>query len=98
MGKFDSGIKAFVTGVATVYVNFPVNWKDEADVSCKQCRFFRTTSRSCALNDCVCAYPEKYVAAECPLEEFVVNIDEELEGVECETKTDTPSDAESAEM
>lgn len=97
MGKFDSGIKGFVTGVTTIYVKFPVNWKDEADISCKQCPLFFQNARCCGITKKICAYPEKYVGADCPLEEFVVDIDEELEGIECE-KNDTPSDAESAAM
>lgn len=68
MPDFDSGVKAYVTGVATVYVHFPVSWKGDEDISCKQCRFFRVTSRSCALNDEVCEYPEKFVGSKCPLE------------------------------
>ena len=79
MGKFDSGVKGYVTGKATVYVHFPISWKGERDISCKQCKFFRVTSRSCALNDAVCAYPEKYVGDECPLDELVVDLDEEFE-------------------
>lgn len=69
MPNFDSGVKSYVTGVATVYVHFPVNWRDEEDISCKQCRFFRVTSRSCALNDEICAYPDKKVGDKCPLVE-----------------------------
>lgn len=68
MPDFDSGVKSYITGVATVYVHFPVNWKGETDISCKQCRFFRTTSRSCALNDEMCAWPDKFVGSKCPLE------------------------------
>lgn len=68
MPDFDSGVKGYVTGVATVFVKFPISWKGEEDISCKQCQFFRVTSRTCALNDKVCAYPEKKVGDWCPLE------------------------------
>lgn len=90
MGKFDSGVKEYVMGVATVYNSFPVNWKGESDISCKQCRFFRTTSRTCALNDEVCEYPDKFVGSKCPLERYVES--EEI----FETADETPADGEDA--
>lgn len=68
MADFENGVKSYITGVANVVVHFPVSWKDEADVSCKQCRFFRVSSRTCALNDEICEYPDKFVGSKCPLE------------------------------
>lgn len=83
MSKFDSGVKEYVTGMATVVNFFPVNWKGDADISCKQCRFFRTTSRSCALNDEVCEYPDKFVGSKCPLERI-----DETEQMEADDEED----------
>lgn len=77
MAGFDSGVKTYVTGTAIVVNHFPVSWKGEADISCKQCRFFRTTSRTCALNDEVCEYPDKFVGSMCPLKRD----EEEPEGI-----------------
>lgn len=65
--NFDSGVKSYIVGKAEVINYFPVNERGEADISCRQCRFFRISSRSCALNNEVVAYPEKYVGAACPL-------------------------------
>ena len=68
MADFESGVKRYITGVAVVINRFPVDFKDRADISCSQCRFFRRSSVSCALNGAVCQYPEKYVGMDCPLE------------------------------
>lgn len=67
MPDFDSGVTNYIHGQAIVYVDFPVDAKGNADVSCRQCYYFRTNSNSCALNGEVCAYPNKYVGANCPL-------------------------------
>lgn len=75
MPNFDSGVASYVHGTATVEVWFPVDDKGRADVSCKQCRYFRVSSNSCALNGEMCAYPTKFVGAWCPLQ-----LDEKTEG------------------
>lgn len=69
MANFDSGVASYVKATAMVTVYFPVDYKGNADISCNQCPYFRRQSRSCALNNAVCNYPEKYVAVECPLEQ-----------------------------
>ena len=68
MPDFETGISGYITGIATVRVYFPVDSKGRADISCNQCRFYRRSSRSCALNDGLCQYPDKFVGADCPLE------------------------------
>lgn len=68
MPDFESGVKGFVIGKATVINVFPIDFKDRADISCYQCRYFRRSSSSCALNGEICQYPEKYVGVNCPLE------------------------------
>jgi hypothetical protein len=67
MPNFKSGVKRYITAVAVVEVNFPVDWHDRADVSCRQCQFFVRATGRCGLNQHVVAYPEKYVGDECPL-------------------------------
>jgi hypothetical protein len=67
MPDFDSGVTNYIHGQAIVDVYFPVDAKGNADVCCRQCYYFRTSSNSCALNGEVCAYPNKYVGANCPL-------------------------------
>ena len=66
-GRFDSGVASYVVGVATVTVYFPVDAKGVADISCKQCRYYRSTARRCALSGLVPEYPERYVGSRCPL-------------------------------
>ena len=68
MADFDSGVSGYVTGTAVVKVGFPVDWHGSPDISCKQCTFYRSTSRRCQLNNEVVAFPERYVGDKCPLE------------------------------
>lgn len=68
MANFESGVAGYVIGTATVRVFFPVDQKGNAEVCCRQCRFFRKTSCTCGLNGAVCYYPDKYVGDQCPLE------------------------------
>lgn len=66
--SFDSGVAAYVHGVATIHVYFPVDSRGSADISCSQCFFFREASRRCGLTGQISAYPTKYVGDSCPLE------------------------------
>jgi hypothetical protein len=68
MANFESGVSRYVIGRYTVEVGFPVDFKGNADISCKQCPYFRRTYSTCGLNGTVCAYPDKYVGDHCPLE------------------------------
>ena len=67
MPDFETGIKRYIIGRAVVENYFPVDYKDRPDISCIQCRFFRRSSSTCALNGAVCQYPDKYVGMDCPL-------------------------------
>ena len=66
--RFDSGVKSYIIGRATVEVSFPVDFRGNADVSCNQCFFFREASKRCALTGQISEYPAKYVGSHCPLE------------------------------
>ena len=68
MANFESGVPEYITARATVEVHFPVDFNGVADISCKQCGFFDKNRRKCRLNEKICAYPEKYVGSNCPLE------------------------------
>lgn len=68
MANFDSGVKEYIIGRAVVEVGFPVDYKGNADISCRQCQFFRKNYSTCGLNGTVCAFPEKFVGENCPLE------------------------------
>ncbi len=75
MPDFESGVSGYVHAQAVVNVYFPVDHRGAADICCRQCKFFRTSSNSCALNGEICAYPSKYVGENCPL----VRVDSENE-------------------
>ncbi len=79
MANFEDGVKRFIKCQATVFVNFPVDWRDSAEVACKHCQFFVHSTRKCGLTQSVVNFPEKYVGCDCPLEEIIE--DEENENV-----------------
>ena len=68
MSRFDSGVKAYITGECTIKVHFPIDWKDKADVSCYQCEFFSRNSGLCQITKLVSEYPSKFISSNCPLE------------------------------
>ena len=65
--RFESGVSRYITGTATVKVYFPVDRKGNPDCSCRQCRYFRQNSRTCALTGEISAYPDHYIGQTCPL-------------------------------
>ena len=67
MANFDSGCKGFVVMECTVRVNFPIDWKDRAEVSCKHCPYLSSNERMCQLNKQTVQYPKQYVGYDCPL-------------------------------
>lgn len=67
MPIFDSGVKSYVIGTATVENHFPVNWKGEPDVRCELCKFYSRSGRACRLNQEIVEYPDKYIGSKCPL-------------------------------
>lgn len=68
MARFDNGVKGYITGYAVVEVSFPVDWRDNPDISCNQCKFFSRSTGKCNLTQEVSEYPTKYVGSHCPLE------------------------------
>lgn len=64
---FSSGVKRYIKARAVVEVGFPVDWKDNPDISCKQCPFYIRATQRCALNQEIVNYPERYIGAACPL-------------------------------
>ena len=68
MAEFSSGVKDYVIGTAKVQVFFPVDFKGNADVCCRQCRFYRISSRKCGLNEELIPCPEEYIGPSCPLD------------------------------
>ena len=69
MANFETGVKRYIKARTVVEVNFPVDWRDNAEIACKHCNFFVRATQRCGLNQEVVNYPERYVGTECPLEE-----------------------------
>lgn len=69
MANFESGVARYIKAAAAVEVNFPVDFKGNADISCKQCPFFSPSRRICQLNKQICEYPDRNVGSNCPLKE-----------------------------
>lgn len=68
MPCFETGVKRYIKAEAVVEAAFPVDFKDNADISCYQCKFFSRNNGICQLTKEVTAYPQKYVGQFCPLE------------------------------
>lgn len=67
MANFDSGVKAYIYGECTVTVSFPIDWKDNAEVNCYQCKMFSRNTGICQLTKEISEYPTKYIGSHCPL-------------------------------
>lgn len=67
MANFESGVKEYITGTYMVEVNFPVDFKDNAEIACKHCPYLSSNERICQLNKKPVAFPNKYVGDFCPL-------------------------------
>lgn len=74
MANFDSGVKRFIKTYAVVEVNFPVDWKDNAEIACKHCNFFVRATQRCGLNQQIVNYPDKCVGENCPLMEVTEDV------------------------
>lgn len=73
MSRFDAGVARYIIGEAKVRVAFPVDFKGNAEIACKHCKFYVRATQRCALNQEVVNFPEKYVGSECPLERIEEN-------------------------
>lgn len=67
MANFESGVASYVKAYAVVEVNFPVDAKGNADISCSKCPYLSSNERMCQLNKQPVAYPHKFVGDSCPL-------------------------------
>lgn len=67
MANFDSGVYSYIVGVATVYAQFPVDYRGNKDVKCDMCKFYGRGSKVCRLNGEIVEYPEKFIGSQCPL-------------------------------
>lgn len=67
LSNFDSGVKAYITGKCEIQIHFPVDWKDNAEVNCYQCKMFSRNTGICQLTKEISEYPTKYIGSNCPL-------------------------------
>ena len=68
MANFDSGVKRYIKARAVVEVGFPVDWRDNPDISCKHCNMFVRATQRCGLTQQIVNFPDRYVGECCPLE------------------------------
>lgn len=66
---FETGVSRYIRTVATVEMFFPVDQKGNVYMNCGVCRFYRPTSRRCALTEEVMPWPDRYIGGKCPLKE-----------------------------
>ena len=67
MADFSSGVSGYIHAEAVIAVSFPIDWKGNADISCRQCPYLSSNERMCQLNKEPVAYPNKFVGDSCPL-------------------------------
>ena len=67
MANFESGVKKYIFAEATVTVAFPVDFRDNADINCYQCKFFSRNNGICQLTKEISEFPQRYVGSNCPL-------------------------------
>ena len=73
MSRFESGVKRYIKGTATLTVFFPVDFRDREFISCEFCRLFSRSSGRCNWTSEIVPFPEKSVGYECPLEREETN-------------------------
>jgi hypothetical protein len=67
MADFSSGVSGYIKGRTIIEVNFPIDLKGKATVSCAQCPYYNRYDRKCRLNDSMTAFPDAYIGQNCPL-------------------------------
>lgn len=67
MADFSSGVKAYITGECVVKIHFPVDFRDNFEVCCYQCKMFSRNTGMCQLTKEISEYPTKYIGSHCPL-------------------------------
>ena len=74
MANFDTGVKGYIKARAVIEVNFPIDWRDNAEIACKHCNFYVRATQRCALTQQVVNFPERYVGECCPLQEVTEDV------------------------
>jgi hypothetical protein len=71
MADFSSGVMKYIKARATVEVGFPVDWRGNAEIACKHCKFYVRATQRCGLNQEIVNFPERFIGEFCPLEEVI---------------------------
>lgn len=79
MANFNNGCKGFVVMECTVRVNFPIDWKDRAEIACKHCPYLSSNERMCQLNKEPVFFPNTHLGEWCPLKQIYTEIKGETE-------------------
>lgn len=78
MACFETGVKRYIKTRAVVEVGFPVDWRDNADISCKHCNLFVRATQRCGLTQQIVNYPDRYIGECCPLEIIEEEVNEDV--------------------
>jgi hypothetical protein len=78
MACFETGVKRYIKTRAVVEVGFPVDWRDNADISCKHCNLFVRATQRCGLTQQIVNYPDRYIGECCPLEIIEEEVNENV--------------------
>ena len=73
MANFDNGVARFIKGRVTLTVGFPVDFRGNAEIACKHCKFYVRATQRCGLTQDIVNYPERFVGVNCPLERIEEN-------------------------
>ena len=66
MADFTDGVKRYIKAQGIITNYFPVDFKDNEDISCYQCGFFSRNQGICLVTKEVTPYPQKFVGRMCP--------------------------------
>ena len=66
MADFTDGVKRYIKAQGIITNYFPVDFKDNKDISCYQCAFFSRNQGICLVTKEVTPYPQKFVGRMCP--------------------------------
>lgn len=50
MANFENGVARYIKGRVTLTVGFPVDFRGNAEIACKHCKFYVRATQRCALN------------------------------------------------
>ena len=66
MADFTDGVKRYIKAQGIITNYFPVDFKDNEDISCYQCAFFSRNQGICLVTKEVTPSPQKFVGRMCP--------------------------------